>query len=906
MYLSLSIPGYNIVRNDRKGRKGGGVLIYIKSEIIFKERKDLVVNDVLEMIWIEISSKNVEKNHLVSCVYRPPNVSNEYLDGISDSIEKADAEDKYMSILGDLNINYVLDESLYENPVFMLENLFNLKQLIVSPTRVTKKSSTLIDIILSNCPDKHTASGVQVCSFSDHYLIFTKVNIEKKVKSHNCIRYRDYKKFSEKEFLKDLSEHFTKLNLSSSNIKNDHDFEDKWKSWKSVFLQISNKHAPFKVSRLKNRTNKWMTPDIMKLIHKREYLHKKALQTNDSSKYNELWNEYKKTRNLVNKSIKKNKRAYYDNISANCGNKPKELWTELSKVFPKAKNDVSNDISPDEFNYFFSSIGKRVADSSNHNNDFRKYYSNFPNSIHEFTFEAIDRTIIQRFLNGLPKCSKNDVLDFDTYLLNLSSSIIADSLCILINASLELGYCPEDWKLARVSPAFKGKGCPSDRNNYRPLSVIASLAKLMEKCVQIQLIDYLMKHKFISIDQFAYIKYHSTQTCLHRLLDDILDNINEKEKTAMCFLDIKKCFDTINHPLLLFKLEKYGIRNNELKWFTSYLSDRSQVVVNNTNLSEKALLNIGVPQGTILGPILFLLYVNDLSNVISNAHINIYADDVVVYCSDSNLSKLQNHMQNIMDDVYKWYVENKLTLSIDKCSTMVINNDLKPDVGNFIIKLGCTNLEQVVSMKYLGVVIDNKLNWSQHIANVTKKVQIINSKVRKTLNTLPKSLRLKYFNTSGVPILDYASTVWGHFSKKVKNVMTKLEHMAARAISGNYDFIQTRGSDIMKELNMTFFENRLDYYHCLLVFKAIHGLVPDHIANNITFSYEVSQRDLRTINEMNLYKPKARCEIFKKSLKYHGANLWNGLPIDIKNLTTVSAFKKSYKNFFPLTKYQYE
>ena len=259
-----------------------------------------------------------------------------------------------------------------------------------------------------------------------------------------------------------------------------------------------------------------------------------------------------------------------------------------------------------------------------------------------------------------------------------------------------------------------------------------------------------------------------------------------------------------------------------------------------------------------------------------------------------------------MDDVYKWYVENKLTLSIDKCSTMVINNDLKQDVGNFIIKLGNTNLEQVVCMKYLGVVIDNKLNWSRHIANVTKKVQCIKSKVLKTFNTLPRYLRLKYCNTSGIPILDYASTVWGHFSKKVKNVITKLEHMAARAISGNYDFIQMRGTDIMKELNMTFFENRLDYYHCLLVFKAIHGLVPDHIANNIIFSYEVSQRDLRTFNEMNLYKPKARCEIFKKSLKYHGANLWNGLPFDIKNLTTVSAFKKSYKTLFPLTKYQYE
>ena len=228
--------------------------------------------------------------------------------------------------------------------------------------------------------------------------------------------------------------------------------------------------------------------------------------------------------------------------------------------------------------------------------------------------------------------------------------------------------------MARVSPAFKGKGDINDETHFRPLSVIGHLAKMSEMCVHKQLTSYLLTHRLISIDQFAYLKQHSTQTSLHRLVDDILENINEKENTGLCFLDIKKCFDTIDHNLLLFKLNKYGIKGNELAWFKSYLTNRTQVVTFNNKVSSKKLINIGVPQGTILGPILFLIYVNDLSNCVRNAHVNIYADDVVIYTSNNNINILQSSLQDTLNSVYEWYNKNRLILSIDKCASMLINN----------------------------------------------------------------------------------------------------------------------------------------------------------------------------------------------------------------------------------------
>ena len=388
--------------------------------------------------------------------------------------------------------------------------------------------------------------------------------------------------------------------------------------------------------------------------------------------------------------------------------------------------------------------------------------------------------------------------------------------------------------------------------------------------------------------------------CLHRLIDDVLENINENEITALTFLDIRKCLDTIDHDILLSKLKKYGIQNNELKWFQSYLENRAQIVINNGVKSKKCFVNIGVPQGNILDPLLFVLYVNDLSNTIQNAHINVYADDVVIYCSHSNLSILNEIMQTNLTRVFKWYTNNRLTLSIDKCSTMVINEKNDLDSGCFKVYLGDQELENVSHMKYLGLHIDDKLKWDSHIANLSTKVNINNSRLRRARKILPLDILLKIHNSQNVPIIDYSATVWANFSQNNINLINRLEHMSARAITGNYDFVNARGADIMNSLSMKNFLTRNRYHLALLIFKAIIGQAPDHIANNILFTYEVSHKNLRSFDNMNLYHPKPNCEVFKKSLQYSGATVWNSLPMSIKESTSVPQFKTSYRNEYNL------
>jgi hypothetical protein len=570
---------------------------------------------------------------------------------------------------------------------------------------------------------------------------------------------------------------------------------------------------------------------------------------------------------------------------------PKKLWQTIRGALPNESNNVNTDITPNVFNEYFASIGKKVASSIPKQT---VYTDHLTPTNHKFTFSEVPVQQVIKELDLLPIQSKADIIMCDSKLLRLTSHIIAPSLTILINFSLSFAYCPLDWKRAKVTPAYKNKGDQNDKNNFRPLSVIAHVAKIMEKCVHKQLLKYLTNHNFISIDQYAYLKHHSTDLCLHRLIDNILENINEGEITGMCFLDIKKCFDTIDHTILLSKLRTYGITENENSWFQSYLTNRSQIVTLKGKVSSSCNIDIGVPQGTVLGPILFLLYVNDLSNVLSKAEVNVYADDVVIYCSDNDVPSLQHKLQGEVDNVFRWYTNNKLTLGLDKCTTMVINNDVNRSVENFEIHMANTILTQVKSMTYLGVTIDEKLKWKQHVLNVIKKGNINNARLRRVTKLLPLDTKINIHKALTEPAIDYSATVWGSFSSDIKKCIDRLEHISARTILNNYDFKNTRGADLMKELGLENFENRSKYKLATIIFKAIHGLAPIHIQNLITLKRDISSIITRHANKNSLYKPLPKKEIYKNSLSYKGPTLWNSLPHTVIESQTLPQFKREY------------
>ena len=661
----LSLPGYNILRRDRN-RRGGGICIYVKDTINFSVIEG-IKNDNVESIWIRCI---VDKECFDLCVvYRPPSASCEYFENILDQVEFVKQSDNDMIIIGDLNFNYSFDENLHQNPVYQLESMFEMKQLVVSPTRVTTTSSTLIDVILSSCPDKHVKTSVIDCSLSDHCLVLTEfTSRSSKTHVHKTVTFRNFKKFDLSQFLNDLSD----CTNVTNTILNNGDVDSHWKAFKNDFINICDDHAPMTARRLKERHNPWIDNDIIDLMYKRDYLKRQAVKLKD----NELYSQYRRLRNEVTNKIRQAQKHYYEReITENRGN-PSKLWKVISKIANGNKRcDPPSGISADEFNEHFSSVGENIAKQTISNNRTTPWKG--PKSCVVFELHKVSCCEVKKQLNKLKNKCNSDVLGMDAKLLHLSADVIAPKLTSLYNASIETSTVPCDWKFARVSPVYKNKGCKLDKNNYRPISVISHVSKIFERLIQVQLMEYLIKNEYISIHQSAYRKYHNTQTCLHRVVDDWLDNIGDNIFTGVCLLDIKKCFDSISHSILLDKLSYYGICGKENDFFRSYLSNRKQVVKCGTITSDIENINVGVPQGSLLGPVLFMLFVNDNSQHVHLGTCNLYADDCLVYCTGDNVDDVSDKLQQCVHDVSNWYSENNLLLNVDKCNTMLIGSKYK-------------------------------------------------------------------------------------------------------------------------------------------------------------------------------------------------------------------------------------
>jgi hypothetical protein len=373
---------------------------------------------------------------------------------------------------------------------------------------------------------------VHKVALSDHYMPVTTIKENKIKQVHKTVTFRDYKKFDEQNFI-----NMVKNSQDMSSILTSTDINLSWKKWSGAFLEISNKCAPIKTMRRKSTQQRWISPDIVKEMNRRDHLHAKACRNKDS----EIWNLYRKARNKVNKMIKNAKVNHYNNLIEQNKHNPKKFWAEMAKIVPNKINfnSIPNSISADDFNYYFSTVGLRTVTDNNINQTMKNgdLLWKGPTSLYTFKLSHVSECNIIKCLKNLPNTPNMDVLGIDSKLLKLATTEIAPQLTHLFNLSIDSSHVPPDWKLARVTPVYKGKGDINDKGNYRPISVVCHVGKLMEKQIHEQFLAYLECHNFISKDQSAYLKGHSTTTCLHKVVDDWLEAMDEGEVMAVCFLD---------------------------------------------------------------------------------------------------------------------------------------------------------------------------------------------------------------------------------------------------------------------------------------------------------------------------------------------------------------------------------
>ena len=885
----MTIPNYAILRNDRMTH-GGGVAMYIKNDIKYKDRSDIYTKHNIESCWIELTGKE-NKNLLVGTIYRPPSANVDYYNRIIDMLNQVSTECKDIVLLGDFNLDYF---SYKGKSVKALETMFDMSQLITSATRVSTKvdkngvltnRETLIDILLTTVPQHHHGTCVIDTTLSDHFLIKSKVRFIKEV-CHKTVTFRDYKNFNCENFNKDLDTIFH--NYQSQDVN---DVEKLWLFFRDSFNEVSNRHAPLVTRRLKSKSCPWITTDIVKLIHERDYAHKSFRKTHNQS----YWDNYKHLRNQVTSLIRNTKRSFYENeINNNLGN-ASHLWKVINGILPtKSKHLDSSIFTPSQFNNHFCKIGEYVANSFI---DCDKSYPwKGPNSIHQFKFSKIKQCDVEKLLNDLPMKSSLDILNIDSKLLKIGAKYISKILTHIFNVSMDNGIVCNDWKMARVSPSYKNKGSKSDMNNYRPISNISHIAKVIERLINKQFMKYLSENNFISESQSAYRPEYSTVTALHRVMEDWLDALNDSQYIGVVYLDTKKCFDSINHEILLHKLSRYGVLDVEHRWFTSYLHNRKQKVLINNNYSDEGLLKTGVPQGSILGPTLFLLFINDLPQYGLKATINIYADDVLVYFASEDVTQLNGSLQKSLNSVNNWYTENKLLLNPDKCGTILISNK-KTDGAVLKLQLGDTMLLNVDSFEYLGLKIDNQLNFNLHVQSKVSSMKSKLSSLRRLSSILPINILKKLYKVTILPSLDYAISVWGSTSNNNIELIEKQQKLAARIILNDFDYRNSRGQILCNSLGFKPFIERYKYTTSCLIYKCVHGSVPTYLSDHILFEFEVHNYQTRGAINNNLYLPLPKKEKYKQSIFYNGAIFWNSLNDFIRDSHNIDAFKRNYLNF---------
>ena len=895
------LDGYSIVENHRECRVGGGVALLVRDWLTVAERDDICVyNSDIESVFVEIDKDQIRssKNIVIGTIYRPPgqDIDNFNLE-INKILDKLHKENKTIYIMGDFNINLMNSDTHTPTGSFldlMYSNM--LFPLITRPTRVTANSATLIDNIFTNntCGTGSLIQGVFVTDITDHYPIF---HIDQELTCEivdDVIVKRIYNSKNMREFSETLSHTDWSEMYTASGTQEAFDL------FHNKLMELHNKHFP-KVRIKKGYSNRkpWLSEalrDCIKRKNKMYYVFKKVPSVN-----NEIC--YKKYRNKLNHILLRAEKQYYhDLLNKHKGNLRKS-WGIIKNIIHKNKKSLNQSkfqlsdgnmtsdkkVISGKFNDFFVNVGPMLAKKIPCIN--KSPLSYMTSRTNESIFlSPVTPVELEKMLLTL-KNSATGWDEINAMFLKTSLNYIRDPLCHICNMSLEEGIFPSKLKIANVLPLFKAEE-PSQFNNYRPVSLLCILSKVFEKIMYNRLSDFITKLELLYEFQFGFRKKHSTYLAHLILLDKLTNSLDNGEKVIGIYLDFSKAFDTVNHDILLQKLYHYGIRGNAYEWFKSYLTGRVQYVTYNRVQSSSKQITCGVPQGSILGPLLFLIYINDLPNVCDNTMPFLFADDTNLFISGENYQKLYEAANNDLNAIAEWLKVNRLSLNVKKTHYMVFSNT-KITSANNELKIEGETISEVTKTKFLGVIIDNRLNWQHHINYISSKVAKglgIIIKVRKVLDN--KSLLSLYYAFI-YPYLMYCNHVWGNACSVYLNKLNVLQKKVVRIIAGVKPRTSTADLfhklDIMKVNDLNIFLIAQVMYH---VYTSEVVTVFRHLfsTNRNIHTHETRQSDHFNI-------PLYHKNIGKSSIRYRGAVIWNNvLKIGIELNCSKKIFKQHLKS----------
>ena len=491
-------------------------------------------------------------------------------------------------------------------------------------------------------------------------------------------------------------------------------------------------------------------------------------------------------------------------------------------------------------------------------------------------------------LNGRKATGPDEI---SHYLLKITCSILAPVIANLFNECMAEGTFPDELKIAKIIPVHKGDA-KDNPTNYRPISLLPILGKLFEKILADRLLEFLNENNILTQNQFGFRKNYSTELAIADIYNNLLDNLEKKKHTCAVFLDLAKAFDSVDHTILLKKLHKYGIRGKAHELMKSYLRNRQQYVNVSDADSLFLILEYGVPQGSVLGPLLFLLFINDLPNC-TNFKVTLFADDTFLRLESENLNTLKREANKEMENVSKWLISNKLTLNIIKSNYMIISKQKIPE-NDFILKLNGKNLKRCQQYKYLGLIVDQSLSWKPHIQGLCDKLGRMSGVFAKLRHCANISTVKSVYYALVYSRLQYCNLIWGNASKEIIKPLNVIVDRIVRIMSFA-PFQTTSTQQFFDELELLNLSKIHKLEKAKFVFKYKNSKLPANFENYFQQTGSNHRYPARSGTVLNYRVPKTNSCFGRKKMQCDGAIIWNNIPLAIKEC-------KSLKNFAGLFK----
>lgn len=877
----LAIDGFKVpYRKDRLINNGGGLLVYVKNSICCKRRQDLEDN-YCENIWLEVQS--LRKRFLIGLFYRPPNSTIEYWDALESNIEKVSEDNLDLLILGDFN-----QDILNLNPnsqLFRIMSKFNLQNIIKEPTRITPTTETCLDLIMTNHLSIINDFQVLPPFNSDHCTVTAEITFK-------TYKQQAFKRFIWKYEEANIGQIENELeNMDWSFIQNLDDINHINDLFTTKIMEICNKSIPCTTATIRPNDKPWMNNQIRKLMRQRNRLYTKA----KIKKSDMHWRNYRSKRNEVIEKIRLAKKDYFLRLKQKLSEEdlPTRSWYKIANEITKIKNknnptppllsDDSVKIHPidkaETLNQHFTNISSLTNEPPLPEETIPDYNLSFITVTEQ---DVVDQIHI---LNASKPSGPDELMP---RLIKIIGKYLIKPLTLLYNKSLSLGEVPQQWKMANVSAIFKGKGDEHDPTNYRPISVTSCLGKMLEKIIFKYLFNYLQDFEILTKYQSGFRPRDSTVNQLLEIYNIIIENLDKGKDVRFIFCDVSKAFDKVWHNGLLFKLKKYGICGSLINWFSSYLSDRKQRVIQQGFHSTWTNTSAGVPQGSVLGPYLFLLYINDIvDNIKSN--IRLFADDTSLFTVIDD----ENSVNILSEDLYQiasWSQNWCVILNPNKTKSILFTRK-RTHIMNQDIKYNNNTIAQEKTHTHLGITLSSDATWGDHISRVYEKAALRLNILRMLKYDLDRKSLSRFYLSYIRPILEYGNIIWDACTQQQSNLLESIQLDAARIITGLRR--GTSHSILYAELGWSSLTERRKNSKLIHFYKILNNETPSYL-NAILDRYNQHQTEY-TLRNQNLRYPVPRTTSFKNSFFPSTIDAWNNLDDNLNNATSLYDFKKVLK-----------